>query len=96
MVTKSKLKMALAAEKGVDFKKQHLKKVQKAAKKEKSKKAGAGKGKKVEEDWEDVEIEEEAEDVGGKSDEEEAGSNSEEEADGLMQVCFVVYLRLRL
>lgn len=54
MVTKSKLKMALVAEKGVDFKKLHQKKAQKAARKEKAKKGGEGKEKKTEEEWEDV------------------------------------------
>ena len=53
MVTKSKLKMALAAEKGVDYRKLNQKKRRKAAIKEKS--TGEAMGKKVEEEWEDVE-----------------------------------------
>jgi rRNA-processing protein EBP2 len=90
MVTKSKLKMALAAEKRVDFKKLHLKKKEKAAKKGKAKKhgrdAGPTNGKKVEEEWEDVE--DEGEKKGAESDGEESGS--EEEVDGPMKVCLVV------
>ena len=92
MVTKSKLKMALAAEKGVDFKKLHLKKKEKAARKGKAKKIGGEvqpvNGKKVEEEWEDVE--EEDEDEGAELD--EANSGSEEEVDGPMKVGFIVYI----
>jgi rRNA-processing protein EBP2 len=90
MVTKSKLKMALAAEKGVDFGKLHLKKKEKAARKGKAKKNGGEvqplNGKKVEEEWEDVE--EEDEDEGSEFDEENSGS--EEEVDGPMKVCYFV------
>jgi rRNA-processing protein EBP2 len=87
MVRKSKLKMALAAEKGVDFKKVHLKKKEKAAKKGKAEKHGGDAGPtngRVEEEWEDVEDEDENEDV--ELDEEESGS--EEEVDAPMKVWF--------
>lgn len=90
MVTKSKLKMALAAEKGVDFKKLHLKKKEKAARKGKAKKNGGEvqlvNGKKVEEEWEDVEEEDEEE--GSELDGDDSGS--EEEVDGPMKVCYIV------
>lgn len=75
--TKSKLKMALAADKGTDYLKQHLKKKEKAANKlnkEKSTKKG---GDKPEEDWEDVE--EEKEDGGAELSEGESGSDEEME-----------------
>jgi len=90
MVTKSKLKMALAADKGVDYKKLHLKKKEKIAKKGKEKKHGGEveptNGKKVEEEWEDVE--EESDDEGVELDElDEQESGSEEEVDGPMKVC---------
>jgi rRNA-processing protein EBP2 len=87
MVTKSKLKMALAADKGVDYKKLHLKKKEKIARKGKAKKHSGEveptNSKKVEEEWEDVE--EESDDEGVELDEEESGS--EEEVDGPMKVC---------
>ncbi len=90
MVTKSKLKMALAADKGVDFKKLHLKKKEKAARKGKAKKNGGEvqslNGKKVEEEWEDVE--EENEDEENELDGEDSGS--EEEVDGPMKVCYII------
>jgi len=79
MVTKSKLKMALAADKGVDYKKLNLKKKEKAARKAKSQKGGdklKSKGKNVEEDWEDVE--EETKDSGVDMSGEESGSDEEE------------------
>lgn len=88
MVTKSKLKMALAADKGVDFKKLHLKKKDKVARKAKAKKHGGdaapANGKKMEEEWEDVE-ETDDEEEGAKLDEDESGS--EGEVDGPMKVC---------
>ena len=89
MVTKSKLKMALAVDKGVDFKKLKQKKKQKAAIKEKSKKS-EGKGKKVEEEWEDVDEESESDiDNGGvELSGEEGESGSEEEVIEPMQVSF--------
>jgi rRNA-processing protein EBP2 len=86
MPTKSKLKMALAADRGVDFGKIHLKKKEKAARKSKSKKGGDEKvsiGKKAEEEWEDVH--EESEDGGAELNED--GSGSEDEVDHPMQVC---------
>ena len=86
MPTKSKLKMALAADRGVDFGKIHLKKKEKAARKSKSKKGGDEKvsnGKKAEEDWEDVD--EDSQDGGVELNEDESGS--EDEVDGPMQVC---------
>ena len=88
MVTKSKLKMALAAEKGTDFKRLHLKKKEKVARKVKGKKGGGegevvngngdANGKKAEEEWEDVEDEDEVEESG-----------SEEEVGAPMKVCFL-------
>jgi hypothetical protein len=89
MVTKSKLKMALAVEKGVDFGKLHLKKKEKAARKGKAKIGGEVQPvneKKVEEEWEDVE--EEDEDERDELDEQDSGS--EEEIDGPMKVSYVV------
>lgn len=91
MVTKSKLKMALAADKGVDFKKLHLKKKEKEARKAKSQKGGEkpkSKGKKTEEDWEDVD--EESENGGVELSGEESGSEEEGEDTGPMQVGFNV------
>lgn len=92
MVTKSKLKMALAADKGTDYKKLHLKKKEKIARKSKKAKAVDGgdetKGKATVEEWEDVD--EEDEDEGGvKIDGEEEESGSEEEADAPMKVCLL-------
>jgi hypothetical protein len=88
MVTKSKLKMALAADKGTDFGKLHLKKKEKAARKGKASKSGEQEakvnGKKVEEEWEDVEEEGE----GSGSDEEDSGS--EEEVGNSLQVCYQI------
>ncbi|KAI9051568.1 hypothetical protein LZ554_004613 [Drepanopeziza brunnea f. sp. 'monogermtubi'] len=81
MPTKSKLKMALAAEKGTDFGKQHLKKKEKAANKfnkEKMAKKKQSNGKSTEEDWEDVE--EEGENGRAESSDEESGSDDEVEA----------------
>lgn len=75
MPVKSKLKMALAADKGTDFGRMHLKKQEKAARKAKASKGGDSK--KVEGEWEDVE--EEAE-----SGDEEDGSDVEGEADLLV------------
>lgn len=87
MVTKSKLKMALAAEKNVDFKKLNQKKQQKAARKEKSKKGVEGKPKKAEEEWEDVDEESES-DGGVEVDVAEDESGSEEEVEAPMQIDF--------
>jgi rRNA-processing protein EBP2 len=87
MVTKSKLKMALAADKRVDYKKLNQKKRQKTAIKEKSKKS-EGKGKKVEDEWEDLDEGSEDEIEGGvELDGEENESGSEEETAEPMQVC---------
>lgn len=86
MVTKSKLKMALVADKGTDFKKLNQKKRQKAARKEKSLKGGEGKPKKVEEEWEDLDEESEGEDGREEIDGEESESGSEEEVEAPMQV----------
>jgi hypothetical protein len=87
MVTKSKLKMALAAEKGTDFGKQHLKKKEKAARKGKSSKSGEEQeqttGKKAEEEWEDVQDETEL----GDEEEEDEESGSEAEIGNSLQVC---------
>lgn len=60
MVTKSKLKMALVSEKGVDFKKLKEKKKEKAAKKTKAQKSGdkaKSKGEDAEQEWEDFDDE---------------------------------------
>ncbi|PQE07359.1 hypothetical protein CJF32_00005253 [Rutstroemia sp. NJR-2017a WRK4] len=81
MVTKSKLKMALAAEKGTDFKKLHQKKQQKAARKDKVSKGGDAE-KVLEKEWEDVEEGSEDED------EEEEGSDDEEEENGPTEIDF--------
>jgi rRNA-processing protein EBP2 len=84
MVTKSKLKMALASDKGVDFKKLNLKKKEKAARKEKAQKS-SGKilEKKVEEEWEDLDENENGEGSDGKE-----LSGSEEDVGGPMQASF--------
>jgi rRNA-processing protein EBP2 len=95
MVTKSKLKMALAADKGIDFKKLHLKKKEKEARKAKSQKGGEkpkSKGKNTEEDWEDVD--EESEDGGVELSGEESASEEEGEETGPMQVSFLCLLSL--
>ncbi|PBP21404.1 rRNA processing protein Ebp2 [Diplocarpon rosae] len=80
--------MAIAAEKGVDFGKIHLKKKEKLANKsnkEKSAKKGGdekqGNGKPVEEDWEDVEQEAE----NGNIEESGEESDSDEEAEASMK-----------
>jgi rRNA-processing protein EBP2 len=86
MVTKSKLKMALAAEKGVDFKKLALKKKEKVARKGKAGKSGGEKKsneKPAEDEWEDFEEEIEQEVV--ELSEGESGSG--EEVEEPMQVC---------
>ncbi|TAQ83346.1 hypothetical protein B7494_g8331 [Chlorociboria aeruginascens] len=79
MVTKSKLKMALVAERGVDFKKLNQKKKQKAARKAKAQKGV----KKIEEEWED--LDEEGEDgdmpVDMEEEDEESGSGSGSEGE---------------
>lgn len=62
--------MALVADKGVDFKKLHQKKMQKIARKEKTKKVG-----KDEPEWEDVESENEDGDSDGEEGESEAEGN---------------------
>lgn len=79
MVNKSKLKMALVAEKGVDFKKLNLKKKEKAARKSKAQKGGdksKSNGNNAEEDWEDAD--EEAKDSGADLGKEDSGSDEEE------------------
>lgn len=91
MVTKSKLKMALAAEKGTDFGKLHLKKKEKVAKKKNKVKAGGvvnGKAKKVEEEWESVDEEDASgsEDGGAPLGEDGDLSEEEEDVDVPMQV----------
>jgi rRNA-processing protein EBP2 len=68
MVTKSKLKMALQAEKGVDFKKLKQKKLVKKAKK-------VVKSKKATDDWEDVEESEGGKDGGMELEEEDSGDD---------------------
>ncbi|KAK6834911.1 hypothetical protein PG987_009605 [Apiospora arundinis] len=57
MVTKGRLKMALANEKGVDFKKLHQKKKAKEASKKKQAKTGGAKDDSEGEEWEDAEEE---------------------------------------
>ena len=86
MVTKSKLKMALVADKGTDFKKLNQKKRQKSARKEKAQKSGEGKLNKVEEEWEDLDEESAGEEGGVEVDGEESESGSEGEVEAPMQV----------
>ncbi|KAF7862596.1 hypothetical protein EAF04_007469 [Stromatinia cepivora] len=90
MVTKSKLKMALAADKKIDFSKLHQKKQAKLARKEKAVKREEKSSKKgkVEQEWEDVEDEsgdeeEESAEEGDSEDEEE-----EEEGNGPTEIDF--------
>lgn len=81
--TKSKLKMALAADKGVDYGKQHLKKKEKLANKlNKEKSAKKGGEKPAEEDWEDVEEEK----ANGDEELSEEESGSDEEIEEPMKV----------
>ena len=89
MVTKSKLKMALASDKGVDFKKLNLKKKEKAARKQKAQKSG-GKilEEKVVEEWEDLD-----ESGSGEDDDGFELSGSEEDADGPMQASHCVQIK---
>ncbi|CZS94443.1 hypothetical protein WAI453_008055 [Rhynchosporium graminicola] len=82
--TKSKLKMALAADKGTDFLKQHLKKKEKAANKLNKEKASKKGGEKPEEDW--VDVEEEKGDGGAELDQE--ASESDEENEEPMKIDF--------
>ncbi|APA11312.1 hypothetical protein SS1G_11556 [Sclerotinia sclerotiorum 1980 UF-70] len=93
MVTKSKLKMALAADKKVDFSKLHQKKQAKLARKGKAVKGDEKSSKKgkVEQEWEDVEEksgdeeeEEEEDDEEGDSDDDE----EEEEGNGPTEIDF--------
>jgi rRNA-processing protein EBP2 len=77
MATKSKLKMALQAEKGVDFKKLKQKKLAKKAKKAMKE----GKGKKLVDEWEDVDESEDGKDGGVEVE----GDDSED--DRSAQVC---------
>ncbi|KAF8852130.1 Ebp2-domain-containing protein [Acephala macrosclerotiorum] len=90
MPNKSKLKMALAAEKGTDFNKLKLHKKEKLAKKKKAAKGIVEKsnGRKTEDEWEDMEdeVEEEDADSGAELAAEESGS--EEETGGLMKINF--------
>jgi rRNA-processing protein EBP2 len=71
MVTKSKLKMALMAEKGVDIKKIRQKKLVKKARKQKSKVSVDG--------WEDMDEESEDDEAGGVELEHEEDDNASEE-----------------
>ena len=71
MVTKSKLKMALLADKGVDFKKMKQKKLAKKSRKEKSAK--------LVDDWEDLDEDSEDDDAGGVQLEEEQEDDGSEE-----------------
>ena len=92
MPTKSKLKMALAAEKQTDFGKMHLKKKEKVANKKNKTKTGGvvngKKGKKVEEEWESVDDEgaSGSEDGGVQLGEDGDSSDEEEDVDAPMQV----------
>ncbi|KAI2629131.1 Ebp2-domain-containing protein [Hypomontagnella submonticulosa] len=90
---KSKLKVALAAEKGVDFQKLAQKKKHKErSKKRQGKSGGASKAKTVEDgdsDWEGVDEEDEDEVEGGVSiidDEAEEDDDDEEDEEGLMDL----------
>ncbi|CAG8952732.1 hypothetical protein HYFRA_00008976 [Hymenoscyphus fraxineus] len=89
MVTKGKLKMALAHDKGTDYKQLNLKKKEKLARK-KSKKGGEKSAKKTDEEWEDVdEVDEEKDDDDPEKETagEEVGSDEEEDA-APMQIDF--------
>lgn len=79
MVTKSKLKMALAAEKGTDFKKLTLKRRQKAAAKAglDADRRGAS-GKDVESSADEEEVEEEVEEVEDDDDEDDEDDEENE------------------
>lgn len=81
MVTKSKLKMALAADKKVDFSKLHQKKQAKLARKGKAVKGDEKSSKKgkVEQEWEDVEEKSGDEEEEEEEDDEEGDSGDEEE-----------------
>lgn len=68
MVTKSRLKMALAAEKGVDFKKQHQKKLAKDAAKRK-----AAEAEEVDEEENDEDEDEDVDDSEGSEEVEDFG-----------------------
>ncbi|KAF5723059.1 rRNA processing EBP2 [Fusarium mundagurra] len=82
MVTKSKLKMALAAEKGIDFKKLKLLKKQKEAEKRNAAARGADKD---DEKKKTIEIEAEFEDDDEEDEEEDDAEDDEEEEEP--QVC---------
>lgn len=98
MVTKSRLKMALAADKKIDFQKLHQKKVAKLARKGKVEKGGEKSEKsekrekkgKVEQEWEDVEEESQDEDSeeGDSEDEEE---EEDEEGNGPTEVLICTF-----
>ncbi|TVY84370.1 rRNA-processing protein EBP2 [Lachnellula suecica] len=89
MVTKSKLKMALSAEKEVDYKKLNLKKKEKAARKAKAQKGG-DKSKPneniAEEGWEDVDNEGKA--IVAEESGDGSGSDEEAEETAPMQIDF--------
>jgi hypothetical protein len=105
MVNKGPLKMALAADKNTDYKKQNLKKKEKLARKNKSKKGGdtLDVGKIVEGEWEDV-GDTEGEDVLGEDTVASALnvtsnadlSSSEEEEDDEVAGKMEVYLSLSI
>jgi rRNA-processing protein EBP2 len=79
MVTKSKLKMALVADKGVDFRKMKQKKL--------AKKARKGKNAKPVNEWEDLDEDSEDDEAGGVQLEEEGEDNGSGE-DHLVKVCY--------
>ncbi|KAI0122946.1 eukaryotic rRNA processing protein EBP2-domain-containing protein [Xylariales sp. AK1849] len=85
MVSKGRLKMALATEKGVDFHKAHQKKVAKSARKKKGPAAKVNGGAKPSEEDDEDDWENEDEDEGGapvaSDDEEKASGDEEEELD---------------
>jgi rRNA-processing protein EBP2 len=87
MPNKSKLKMALAAEKGTDFNKLKLHKKEKLANKKKAVKGTVEKSnrKKTEDEWEDMEEEVEDEEARSGAEFVAEESGSEEEAEGLMK-----------
>lgn len=84
MVTKSKLKMALAAEKGVDYKKQNQKKRAKEAEKRKQEKGGVtasdDEDDQIQGEYEEIEIEEAGSTEDDEGDEQEDDSEDEKEA----------------
>lgn len=95
MVTKSKLKMALAADKKTDYSKLHQKKVAKLARKgkvetgEEKKSSKKGKG---EPEWEDVEEESDDEEEDDAAEGDSEDEEDEEEGNGPTEVFALSHL----